>query len=251
MKRGPMNSLKQSRGIQIIFVATAAGFVLLASVSGWSNGVVGKKPSVVLQASRTTITFPCGPAAYSSSGSCPTTYDLQVPLTALANGFNKQARYAYTVTGGRVAGDGSKVIWDLTGAGPGVYQVKVDVEDARKHRADASVTVTLANCADCLNIEPCTTLVVNCDDQVKAGTVAVCKVVMGPLSKFVPQVFAYEWSVNASGGEDLSGRITSHGPSVSIPTNGLAGRTVYAKVTVKGLDPSCGGTASGSTVVKP
>lgn len=233
-----------------MFFASAAGFVLLASVSGWSNGVARKKPSVVLQAARTTITFPCGPSSISHSRSCPTTVDLQVPLTAIADGFNKQARDVYTVTGGRVVGDGSKVTWDLSGSGPGVYQARVDVEDTGKRRADASVTVTLANCGDCENIEPCPTLAVNCYDQVKAGTVVVCKVVMSPLSMFVPQVFTYEWSVNASGGEDLSLRITSVGKSISIPTNGLAGQTVYAKVTVKGLDPSCGGTASGSVVVK-
>jgi hypothetical protein len=251
MKRVPMNFLKRCRGIQITLFATTAVFVLLASVTGWSKGVLGKKPVVVLQASRTTITFPCGPSAYSISRSCPTTFDLQVPLTSLAIGFNKRARYTYSVDGGRIVGDGSKVIWDLSGSGPGFYQATVEVEDSRKRRAEASVRVTLATCGDCINIEPCPTLVVSCYDQVKAGTVAVCKVVMGPLSKFVPQVFTYEWSVNASGGEDLLGRITSHGPSISIPTNGLAGQTVYVKVNVKGLDPSCGGTASGSTVVKP
>ena len=169
----------------------------------------------------------------------------------MANGFNKQARYAYKVTGGRVVGDGSKVIWDLSGDGPGVYQARVDVEDTRNRRADASVTVTLASCGDCVNIEPCPTLVVKCYDQVKVGTAGVCKVVMGPFSNLVSHVVTYEWSVNSSSGEDLSKRISDRGPSISIPTKGLAGQTVYAKVIVRGLDPSCSGTVSGSTVVKP
>jgi hypothetical protein len=246
-----MNSLTQHRGIYKIFFATPAVIVLLASVSGLANSVLGKKPSVVLQTSRTSITFPCGPSNFSSSGSCPTTFDVQVSLTALADGFNKKARYAYTVTGGRVVGDGGKVLWDLSESGPGVYQARVDVEDTGRHRAEASVTVTLANCGDCVDVWVCPTLVVDCYDQVKAGTVGVCKVVMGGFSNRVSHVVTYEWSVNASGGEDLSGKISTRGAYVSIPTNGLGGQTLYVKVTVKGLDPSCGGTVSGTTVVKP
>jgi hypothetical protein len=250
-----MNFLNRRSGFRIIFVSGSSLVgLLLVSVTAQmvlSDEVLKKKPAVVLQASRTTLTYPCWPSAYSSSRSCPTNIDLQVPLTALASGFNKQARYTYTVTGGRVVGEGSKVIWDLSGGGPGYYQARVDVEDSRKRRADASVTVTLAACGDCINIEPCPTLVVNCYDQVKPGTVAVCKVMVGPFSNLVSHSLTYEWSVNASGGEDLSGKIQNHNLSISIPTEGLAGQTVYAKVEVKGLDGSCSGTASSSMVVKP
>lgn len=246
-----MNSRKQRRGIRILFVATAAFFVLLASVSGWSTGLLKKKPLVVLQASKTSMTLPCPPSAYSISRSCPLTFDLQVPLTALASGFNKQARYVYSVSGGRIVGEGSKVTWDFSDAGPAWYEAKVEVQDSQKHHAVSSVTVTLASCGDCVFIEPCPTLVVNCYEQVKAGTVGVCKVVVGSFSNLVSHVVTYEWSVNASGGEDLSGRIGGRGASISIPTNGLAGQTVYAKVTVKGLDPSCGVTAARSVLVKP
>lgn len=248
-----MSVLKQRSVIRTTSLgATALLCVLLASVmaeNGSSNGLLKKKPSVVLQASKASITFPCPPGFHSSS--CPSTFDLQVPLTATADGFNKQDRYTYTVSGGRVIGEGSKVSWNFDGVGPGRYTATVEVHDNKKHRALSSVIVTILNCGDCVNIEPCPTLVVNCYDQVKAGTVGVCKVVMGSFSNLVSHIVTYEWSVNASSGEDLSERITSRGTSISIPTNGLAGQTVYVRVTVKGLDPSCSGTVTGSTVVKP
>jgi hypothetical protein len=60
-----MNSLKQRSGIRITFrLATSLLCVLLASVmaqKGSSNGLLKKRPSVVLQASTTLITFPCPP----------------------------------------------------------------------------------------------------------------------------------------------------------------------------------------------
>jgi hypothetical protein len=178
-----MSFLKQRSGVRLLALSgTSLLCVLFASVmveSGSPNGLFEKKPSVVLQASRTSITLPCPPSAYSISRSCPFTFDLQVPLTALANGFNKQARYVYSVGGGRIVGEGSKVTWDFSEVGPGWYEAKVEVQDTKKHHAVSSATVAIANCGDCVFIEPCPTLVMTCYDQVKAGTVGVCKVVMG------------------------------------------------------------------------
>src|SRR6266436_8637975 len=129
--------------------------------------------------------------------------------------------------------------------GPGLYTATVQVRDNNEHRALSSVTVTITNCGDCIDRWVCPTMVVTCYDQVKAGTLAVCTVKMLPSSDRV----TFEWSVNASSGEDLSERISRQGASISIPTNALAGQTVYVKVEVKGLDPSCGTTASSSMVV--
>jgi hypothetical protein len=214
---------------------------------GSANGLLKKKPSVVLQASTTKITYPCPPDFYSISRSCPSAADLQVGLTSIAKDFNKQPLYAHTVTGGRVVGEGSRVTWDLSEVGPGIYTATVEVKDTKKHHALSSVNVTIANCADCVDSFMCPTLVVTCYDRVMAGTLAVCKVTMMPSSDRV----AYEWSVNASSGDDLSERISKRGASISIPTNGLGGQTLYVKVEVKGLDPSCGRFLSSSTVVKP
>jgi hypothetical protein len=148
---------------------------------------------------------------------------------------------------GELSERAARLAWDLSGAGPGFYRATVEVHDDKKHRALASVTVTILNCGDCVDRWMCPTMVVNCYDQVKAGTPITCKVVMMPLVDSA----TYEWSVQASSGEDISKRISDRGTSISIPTNGLAGQAVYEKVEVKGLDPSCSATVSSSTVVRP
>lgn len=249
--KGRMNSLKKRLGLRTSALsATSLLCVLLASAmapQGLSKGLLKRKPSVVLQASKTLITFPCPPDDHSSSGSCPSTFDFQVALTAIAKDFNKLLLYTYTVAGGRVVGEGSKVTWDLSGAGPGIYAATVEIQDNKKHRALSSVTLKIVNCADCVDCCMCPPILVTCYDEVRAGTPITCKVWVGPW----PDPITYEWSALDSSGADLSGSISGRGPSISIPTNGLGGKSVYTKVEVKGLDPSCSPTASSSTVVKP
>ena len=246
-----MSFLKRRFGQRIISVpATPLLCVLLITVAaqkGVAKGLLTSKPSVELQASTTKITYPCPPGFLSKFRSCPSTPSFQVALTSTAKDFNKQPAYVYSVTAGRVVGEGDKVTWDLSEFGPGVYTASVEVHDNKKHRALSSVSVTITHCEDCVERWLCPTLVVDCYDQVRAGTLAVCIVMMQPSSN----LFTYEWSVNSSSGEDLSERISRRGDSISIPTKNLAGNTVYVKVEVKELDPSCPRAASSSTKVKP
>lgn len=230
--------------------------VLLTSVlspQASSNARLGRKPSVELHASSTLITLPCPPEARSSSRSCPLTYDSRIPLVAIAKGFNKDAVYSYSVGGGQIVGEGSKVIWDLTGVGPGLYVVKVDVQDTRKRHASSSLTVTVANCSDCIYIERCLApFGITCYDKVKAGTPITCKLgVSLGLDPITHQPYTYQWSARDSDDNDLSASLTRQGEYVSIPTKGLGGKAVITTVEVKELDPSCNRTAQGVTLVKP
>jgi hypothetical protein len=246
-----MNFLKQLSGLRnVSLLATSLLCVLLASVmaqNGAANGLLKKKPSVEIQASTTLITYPCPPDGHSISGSCRSTADLQVSLTAITKDFDKQSLYAYTVSGGRVVGQGGKVTWDFSGVWPGTYTATVEVQDSKKHRASSSVIVKIVNCSDCVISERCPLIAVSCYDEVKAGTPITCKALVRPSSDLIK----YEWSARDSSGEDLSAKISGRGASISIPTNGLGGSKVTATVGVKGLDPSCSGTASSSTAVKP
>jgi len=155
------------------------------------------------------------------------------------------------VTTGLVVGEGSEVTWDLSGAGPGYYAATVEVRDKNKNHADSSVTVTVAACADCVSDCEfwCPTILVTCYDKVKAGTPITCRVDVSGLPKQIVSMLS--WSARSSNGEDLSATITSNGRYASIPTNGLGGHVVYTTVEVKGIDPSCNSTASGSTKVQP
>jgi hypothetical protein len=245
-----MNSLTHYCGSRVI-VLSASVCILLATVTNQivaSNGLVKSKPSVELHASKTLITYGCPRGMHSHSGSCPPIYDVNVALTSITKDFNKQALYVYTVTRGRIVG--SNVVWDLSEAAPGIYTATVEVRDNKKHRALSSVTVTIAMCGDCVHDGlPCPMFFVTCYDQVKAGTPITCKVTVHPGTKSSP--ITYEWSARSSNGKSLSESISGSGTSISIPTGGLAGQTVYATVELKGLDPTCNSAASGSTVVKP
>ena len=248
-----MTLLKESSSRRIISLFSSSFLcVMFASAMApkeSSARLLKTKPSVELQASKTLITYPCQPDWHSMSGACPSEVDPQVALTAVTKAFSKQSVYVYTVSGGRIVGEGSKVIWDLSEAGPGVYAAVVEARDNKKHRALSTVYVTVQICGDCVDSLPCPTMFVTCYDEVKAGTPITCKLVLGSAIWRAPA--AYEWSARGSTGEQLSGRISGRGTYISISTNGLAGQTVYATVKVKGLDPSCSATASGSTAVKP
>jgi hypothetical protein len=247
-----MNLFKQRSGLRIISLsATSLLCVLLASVmapQGLPQGSLKKKPSVVLQASTTSVTLPCPADVISSSGSCPHTNDLQVALTSIAKDFNKQPLYAYSVTGGRVVGEGSTVTWDLGGVWPGIYTATVEVQDHKKVRAVSSATVKIVNCPDCVPVcVLCPTIMVTCPEEVKPGTPAVfAAAVTGPL-----ELDSLKWSVRDSSGADLSERISGRGGSISIRTDGLGGQNLTATVEVNGLDPACARTASCSMAVKP
>lgn len=247
-----MNLLNQRSGLRIISLsATRLLCLLFASVmapQGLPQGSLKKKPSVVLQASTTSITLPCPTDAISSSGSCPHTADLRVALTSIAKDFNKQPLYRYTVTGGRVVGSGSTVTWDLGGVWPGVYTATVEVQDHKKHRAVSSAMVKIVNCRDCVpSCVLCPTIAVSCPEEVKPGMAAVWAVtVSGSVD-----LASVKWTLHNSNGIDLSERISGRGTSISIRTDGLGGQNVTATVEVNGLDPACARTASCSTVVKP
>jgi hypothetical protein len=248
-----MNLLQKTSSLRIIFFAMALLCVLLAAEwaqDGASHELLRKKPSVDLQVSKKLLTYPCPPGMYSSSRACLSADDLRVFLTAVTRDFSKRAAFVYTVSGGRIVGEGSKVTWDLSEAGPGIYAATLEVQDNKKHRALATVNVTVQNCGDCVHEEPCPMpMAVTCYDEVKAGTPITCKVVMGRAIWRAPA--AYEWSARDSNGEDASERISVRDTYISIRTDGLGGRYLTTTVRVKGLDPSCSPTASASTAVKP
>jgi hypothetical protein len=250
-----MNSVDHRFGLHIIFGANALLSVLLASLMiqvRASNDLAAKKPSVELQLSKTSITLPCPPGAQSRTRSCPLSYDLQIPVVAMTTGLAKDASYSYSVGAGRVVGEGSKVLWDLTGAGPGFYVIQVDVSDSKKRHATSSVTVTIANCGDCVFIETCMfTLVVSCYEKVKAGTPITCKLATSlSLDPDTHQPYTYQWTARDTDAHDLTSTITRQGEYILIPTKDLGNKHVITTVKVKELAP-CSDGASAVTFVKP
>jgi hypothetical protein len=253
------------RGIVVVpgtsFVATSAGFPLGFQPSSDPYGfgfqffaghrnkrepsiLPNQPPTASLAASVTTITLPCPPDTHSSSGSCGVAANSTVGLTTTASDPDGDTLlYTYTVTGGRITGEGTGVSWDLSGVGPGTYTASVEVDDGCGCITSSSTTVTVANCSDCIPNLVCPTVNVNCPSEVEDGApVTYTATVNGGSPAVSP---TYNWTVSA--GTISSGQGTS---SITVDTKGTGGQTITATVELGGIDPTCGRTASCSTPVK-
>ena len=199
-------------------------------------------PTVSVSASMSSILRPCPPNTRTTC--TPTGSEVQLTANA-TDPDNDQLLYTWSVSGGRLSGEGRTVTWDLTGVANGSYTATVEVNDGNQHTANASATVTVADCSPCEPPPPpCPTVSVSCPDSVDLGSpVTFTASVSGGPEGFAP---TYNWSVSA--GTITSGQGTS---TITVDTAGLGGQTVTASVSIGGADPSCSNTASCSTSVKP
>jgi hypothetical protein len=200
-------------------------------------------PTASLAASASTITLPCPPDMH-SSGACPTAATSSVNLTTTANDPDGDTLlYTYSVTGGRVSGEGANVSWDLSGMAPGTYTASVEVDDGCGCITSSTTTVTIANCSDCVPNLVCPTLNISCPGDVDQGTPAT---VSASVSGGTPTVTpTYNWTVSA--GTITSGQGTS---SITIDTKGTGGQNITATVDIGGVDPSCDHTRSCTFAVR-
>lgn len=194
-------------------------------------------------ASISTILRPCVPPAVSPS--CTPTDNTVTLVANASDADNDQLLYTWSVTGGRLSGEGRQVTWDLTGAANGTYTATVEVNDGNQHTATGSTTVTIAECPDCkVPPPPCPTVSVSCPSEVDAGQPITFTASVTGEGAPTP---TYNWSVSA--GTISSGQGTS---TITVDTTGVAGGTsVTATVNLGGLDPSCNASSSCSTGVKP
>jgi hypothetical protein len=216
--------------------------------AGRRNARIPPKPPNVapvvsgVSTSLSSITRPCPPGT--SSTSCSPS-DSTVQLTANAtDADNDTLLYTWSVTGGRLTGEGKTVSWDLSGVANGSYTATVEVNDGNQHTASGSATVAVADCTDCKKPIVCPTISVSCADAVDVGQpITFTAAVNGGPGDVTA---TYNWSVSA--GTISSGQGTS---SITVDTTGLGGQSVTATVSVGGFDPSCSGTASCTTPVRP
>jgi Bacterial Ig domain len=199
--------------------------------------VAGITPSIA------SILRPCPPGQ--SSSSC-TPSGSEVTLVANATDpDNDQLLYTWSVTGGRLSGEGRQVTWDLSGVANGSYTATVEVNDGNQHTANGSTTVTVADCTGCVPPPPpCPVVSVSCPTDVEpnAPITFTASVSGGPSGAS----WTYNWSVSA--GTISSGQGTS---TITVDTANLGGQSVTATVSIGGADPSCTGTtASCTTSVK-
>jgi len=193
-------------------------------------------PTVSVASSSASITLPCPEGT--SSDTCTPSASRSIDLTANAvDPDNDTLLYTWSVTGGRLTGEGRAVTWDLSGVNPGSYTVTVEVNDGNAHTVNGTATVTVAECTNCR--PPCPTVSVSCPTSVDLGSAITFSSSLSSSANVT-----YNWSVSA--GTISSGQGTS---SITVDTAGLGGQTVTATVEVGGLDPACSRTASCSTSV--
>ncbi len=123
-------------------------------------------PTVTVSSSSSSVTLPCPEGT--SSATCTPSASREVTLTADSRDpDNDTLLHTWTVTGGRITGEGRTVTWDLSGVNPGTYTASVEVNDGNQHTANATTTVTVAVCTDCK--PPCPTVSVSCPSEVDDG----------------------------------------------------------------------------------
>jgi Bacterial Ig domain len=202
--------------------------------------VINQPPTVTgVTTSMASVLRPCPPGT--SSTTCTATGS-EVTLVANATDpDNDQLLYTWSVTGGRLTGEGRQVTWDLTGVQNGTYTATVEVNDGNMHKATGSATVTVADCTDCLKPPPpCPTVSVTCPSDVDANQpiTFTASVTGGDTGA----TWTYNWSVSA--GTISSGQGTS---TITVDTAGIGGQSVTATVSIGGADPSCTGTTASCT----
>jgi hypothetical protein len=98
-------------------------------------------PTVELKASKDNIVLRCEPG---KAETCTPDACKLVILSANGSDADRDLLlYTFTTTGGRIMGDGSAVIWDLSSVQPGNYTASVEVDDGCGCIAFSSTTVSL------------------------------------------------------------------------------------------------------------
>lgn len=157
--------------------------------------------------------------------------------TSATDAENDVLTYNYTVSGGRIVGQGANVSWDLTGVRPGTYTITAGVDDGCGLCGQTKTqTITVREC-DCVPAKPpcnCPTLSISGPGGVTAPGETIT--FTANLSGGDQNNITYNWTVSA--GTITEGQGT---PSIRVATTReLAGGNVTATVNIGGTDPTCG-----------
>jgi hypothetical protein len=219
-----------SQGIPNGFVTSNDPHGYIAQVTiGRRNSRVGSVDTVKKVADVTDvevedsmITLPCPEG---TKGDCPDKSTLGVKTTA-TNPDNDQLLYNYTVSGGRIVGNGSNVSWDLSGAKAGTYTITSAVDNGcGLCGKTVTKTVTVKACDSCKPVCACPTLSVSGPTSVDVNAPMTFTANASGVDK-------YNWTVSA--GTITEGQGTS---IIKVDTSGVAcGTAVTATAEMSGSD---------------
>ncbi|HXG85870.1 MAG TPA: hypothetical protein VNI84_17755 [Pyrinomonadaceae bacterium] len=204
-----------------------------------------------LELGETTVTTPCPVGQVRAEGAvCSDDMTVTVRTTAV-DPENDVLTYNYTVSGGRIVGQGANVDWDLTGAAPGTYTITAGVDDSCGVCGQTQTrTITVANC-NCITppvIETCVCPTVTVTGPSDVTTPGGTLTFTANISGESPTSTTYDWSVTQ--GEIISGQGT---PVITVQSSSaMAGQNIVASVRIGGgnLCATCGATSQETAAIQ-
>ena len=149
--------------------------------------------------------------------------------------------YEYTVSGGRIIGQGAKVKWDLSGVRTGTYELTAVVDDGGFRSESKNISVEVKECDECHLVCECPTISVTGPANAIAPGQAVT--FTANVSGGTQENITYKWTV--SKGKIVKGQET---PVVEILSE-TPETPVTATIEIGGLCESCENTASETYVI--
>lgn len=172
------------------------------------------------------------PPGTNSAPDCSSDSDVMLTADAM-HAEDTELLFTWSVTAGRIRGEGRKVTWNLSGLPEGTYIATVTVSDANIHAATGAIKVEVATCSDCVFLSsPCPTVWVSCPSRVESKQrVEFVANLAGGDPTLTP---TYEWLLSA--GKIISGQKTS---KIAVAVSDLPGRSLTAKVKIGGFPEGC------------
>jgi len=141
-------------------------------------------------------------------------------------------RYRWTVSNGRIDGEGPTVTWNLSGVRPGQYKAYLVVNSASGDEACEAFANTLVS-VSCTPPKPtCPNVNIVCPDHIMAGQPVTFASTLTGGTGNVPQI--YNWTVSA--GRIIEGQGTN---SIKVDTAGLEGQALKASLSMGGYEEDC------------
>ncbi len=123
-----------------------------------------------IELDRNKVSIPCHPSVRPKEKNCGDNTSIKVRVNA-KNPRNVALSYEYTVSTGRIVGQGENVTWDSAGVQPGVYTITVGINDGSEVRyVTKTESITVERC-DCVIADlSCPSVSISTPhDSVKAG----------------------------------------------------------------------------------
>lgn len=183
-----------------------------------------------IELDRNEVIIPCPPTpgwSQSDFSPCFDAYNglIKVKIT-VSNPKNRKLSYKYSVSGGRITGQGESITWDLTGVRPGDYTITAAIDGCKTCNESKTEEIRIREC-DCPLICICPTLTISGGGNVKAGETVSFK---ADVSGGTAGEISYNWIV--SEGEIIAGQGT---PEITVKTTDkMAGQIIKATVEIGG-----------------